>query len=127
MRRIRRENTSVEMKLRRAVWRAGLRYRTHPRIEGTKPDMIFSRRKVAIFVDGCFWHGCPVHYVAPVNNAAFWQKRLVSNQGRDMRDTLRLQAAGWAVLRLWECEVNRELDRVVEQVRNAVTYGILSL
>lgn len=126
MRAIRREGTAVEMKLRRGLWRAGLRYRANFPVAKTKPDVVFTRRKIAVFVDGCFWHGCPRHYTAPVNNAEFWRRRLVRNQSRDAGDTLRLQYAGWTVLRFWECEVNREIDRVVEEVVATVRHDATS-
>jgi DNA mismatch endonuclease (patch repair protein) len=117
MKAVRREDTAAELHLRRALWRAGLRYRIHLPTAGTKPDVVFTRARVAIFVDGCFWHGCPIHYKAPVNNAEFWRKRLLSNQNRDARDTLRLERAGWTVMRFWECDVRRETERVVASIR----------
>jgi DNA mismatch endonuclease (patch repair protein) len=90
-------------------------------VAGAPPDVVFPRAKVAIFVDGCFWHGCPEHYSAPVNNAEFWRKRLAQNQDRDARDTLRLQAAGWIVLRFWECEIRSDIASVVARVKAAMS------
>jgi DNA mismatch endonuclease (patch repair protein) len=121
MRKVRRRDTGAEMCLRRALWKVGLRYRTNLPVAGATPDVVFTRAKVAVFVDGCFWHGCPTHYVAPVNNAEFWRKRLTQNQTRDARDTLRLEAAGWTVLRLWECEVLRRTEDAVARVRAEVS------
>lgn len=121
MQAVRRKDTAAELHLRRALWRAGLRYRVHLRVAGTPPDLVFTRAKVAVFVDGCYWHGCPRHYVPPKSNESFWIKRLAQNQNRDARDTLRLQAAGWAVLRFWECEVLRQTEEVVASVKEAVS------
>jgi DNA mismatch endonuclease (patch repair protein) len=70
-----------------------------------RPDFIFATRRLAVFVDGCFWHGCPRHGTRPQGNAAFWRAKFRRNRARDRRDTLRLRRAGWRVLRLWEHEL----------------------
>ena len=121
MRRVRRKDTAAELLLRKALWRVGLRYRKHLRVARSTPDIVFLGRKVAVFVDGCFWHGCPFHYVAPVRNSDFWQRRLRENQTRDARDELRLQSAGWTVLRIWECEIVADPVAVVGRVKAAVS------
>ena len=77
---------------------AGTRFRV-------RPDFVFAARRLAVFVDGCFWHGCPRHGTRPQANAAFWRGRFRRNQSRDRRDTRRLRRAGWRVLRLWEHEL----------------------
>jgi DNA mismatch endonuclease, patch repair protein len=121
MKRVPQRDTSTEIHLRRALWKNGLRYRKQRKVAGTTPDIAFVGAKVAVFVDGCYWHGCPQHYVAPKSNRDFWKNRLAQNQNRDARDTLRLQAAGWRVLRFWECEVLRQTDEVVARVKEAVS------
>jgi DNA mismatch endonuclease (patch repair protein) len=70
-----------------------------------RPDFVFAARRLAIFVDGCFWHGCPRHGTRPQGNAAFWRAKFRRNRARDRRDTRRLRRAGWKVLRLWEHEL----------------------
>jgi len=70
-----------------------------------RPDFVFAARRLAIFVDGCFWHGCPRHGTRPRGNAAFWRAKFRRNQARDRRDTRRLRRTGWKVLRLWEHEL----------------------
>jgi len=70
-----------------------------------KADFVFPKLKVAVFVDGCFWHGCPKHATKPRNNAAFWRKKLAANQTRDRQVNRTLRAAGWQVLRIWEHEL----------------------
>jgi DNA mismatch endonuclease, patch repair protein len=110
-----------ELHLRRALWSVGLRYRKHLKVSQTTPDLVFKREHVAVFVDGCFWHGCPRHYKAPIGNAEFWRNRLSTNQTRDARDTLRLQSIGWIVIRVWECELRCELDTVVARIRQALS------
>src|SRR5689334_1387580 len=98
MSRIRGSNTSPERLLRLALWRRGYRYRLHARTPVGAPDIVFGRRKVAVFVDGCFWHGCPEHYVRPRTRNAFWDAKLDENFKRDRRQTLALIQAGWRVL-----------------------------
>ena len=72
----------------------------------TRPDFIFRPSKVALFVDGCFWHGCPLHSTTPAQNALFWAKKLGANVGRDAVHTRALESAGWKVLRVWEHELS---------------------
>lgn len=117
-----RRDTDLEVKLRRALWSVGLRYRVNARVEGVRPDIVFRKTKVAIFVDGCFWHGCPRHYVAPVSNAEFWQSRLQRNTERDVKDSQQLGDAGWRVMRFWGCEVRKELSAAVNAVRETVRH-----
>ena len=76
-----------------------------------KPDIVFPKLKLAVFVDGCFWHGCPRHASQPKNNAAFWQKKFAANQARDRLVTRTLRRAGWRVLRVWEHELARKSQR----------------
>lgn len=107
MRRARRSDTGPEVALRRMLFAEGLRYRTNfapvPGIR-TKADMVFLRARVAVYVDGCFWHGCPVHATWPKNNAEFWRVKIATNMQRDARVTAALTAAGWDVIRVWEHE-----------------------
>jgi len=76
-----------------------------------KPDFVFPRLKLAVFVDGCFWHGCPIHGTKPKNNAAFWRKKISANRARDRLVTRTLRAQGWRVLRIWEHELTRKNER----------------
>jgi DNA mismatch endonuclease (patch repair protein) len=120
MRAVRRKNTSVELRLRRTLWHRGLRYRLQGRIGRSRPDLIFPGPRVAVFVDGCFWHGCPTHYRLPVGNRDFWKAKIVRNTQRDLRTTRSLEAAGWHVLRFWECEVKADVDGLADRVERAV-------
>ena len=120
MQAVRRCDTEPEMRLRRALWNAGLRYRLNRRIAGTRPDLCFVRARVAVFVDGCFWHGCPEHYSAPVHNSSFWGEKLHKNQARDRRDDRRLAGIDWSVLRYWECEVKEDAGRIVDEVSQRI-------
>lgn len=71
------------------------------------PDFLFSRLKIAVFVDGCFWHGCPRHATQPKTNAAFWRKKIATNQARDRRVNRALRGRGWRVVRVWEHELTK--------------------
>ena len=94
-----------------------------------RPDFIFRSRRLAIFVDGCFWHGCPRHGTQPAGNAAFWRAKFRRNRERDRRDTLNLRGAGWRVVRLWEHELRAKsrprlllkLGRLFAEVRKSPT------
>lgn len=95
------------MALRRTLHAAGLRYRVdHPVLAGVRrcPDVVFLRARVAVFVDGCFWHSCPQHSVLPKNNADWWATKLQRTVDRDRDTDHRLRAAGWLPLRVWEHE-----------------------
>ncbi len=108
------------MAVRRAVWRRGLRYRvdlTPPPISRRRADLVFARERVAVYVDGCFWHGCPLHATTPKANAKWWREKLAANVERDRDTDKRLVDAGWAVVRIWEHE---EPEAAADRVEAAV-------
>jgi DNA mismatch endonuclease (patch repair protein) len=123
MSRIRGKDTSPEMLLRRALWSAGLRYRVHYRTPAGRADLALVGAKLAVYIDGCFWHGCPEHYVRPRSRTDFWSAKLRENVERDRRQTLQLESAGWRACRLWEHEVFEGLPAVVERVRRLAGGG----
>ncbi|SDM35126.1 DNA mismatch endonuclease, patch repair protein [Nonomuraea maritima] len=108
MRANRRTNTKPEVALRSALHRLGYRYRKDLRLDlgGVKvrPDIVFTARKIAVFVDGCFWHVCPEHGRQPTTNEWYWAPKLRRNIERDRAADAALKAAGWHVVRLWEHE-----------------------
>lgn len=107
MRANRGRDTGPELALRRILHAQGLRYRVDyplPFDRRRRADVAFTRARVAVFVDGCFWHGCPVHGTTPRTNTAFWADKIARNRSRDDDTTSRLHAAGWSVLRFWEHE-----------------------
>jgi DNA mismatch endonuclease (patch repair protein) len=81
-----------------------------------KPDFVFSKYNLVVFVDGCFWHGCPKHSNMPVNNRAFWKKKLASNKARDLRVSRVLRRTGWHVIRIWEHELNKAPVRSIRRI-----------
>jgi DNA mismatch endonuclease, patch repair protein len=119
MSRIRGRNTGPEVAVRRALWALGFRYRTHSAIPG-RPDIVFASARVAVFIDGCFWHGCPLHGVKPKTNRDFWREKIRKNRMRDRRVTHLLKADGWSVLRFWEHEVNDSPLKVTSAIARAV-------
>lgn len=86
---------------------------------GVRADIVFPAKKLAIFVDGCFWHRCPAHYVPPKTRAEFWEKKIRSNVDRDRRQTETLHSHGWTVMRFWEHEVLSDLDAVVSAITDS--------
>lgn len=125
MARVKGKNTSPERILRSALWEAGLRYRLSYKVPAGRADIVFPGSKVAVSVDGCFWHGCPAHYSRPRSRDEFWSEKLAANTERDSRLTLQLESCGWIMVRIWEHEIFTQLDEVVEIVRQA-TQGVPS-
>jgi DNA mismatch endonuclease (patch repair protein) len=120
MERQQRRNTKPELAIRRAVWRSGLRYRVDvaPIPGRRRADLVFTRAKVAVYVDGCFWHSCPVHATVPKANREWWMEKLAANVARDRDTDARLTERGWTVVRVWEHEdVDVAVVRVVAVVR----------
>lgn len=85
-----------------------------------RPDFVFHQSRTVIFVDGCFWHGCPKHATKPKNNALFWQRKLSANKKRDAFVTRALRRAGWRVLRIWECALARRPESCVRRVQRVL-------
>ena len=123
MSQVRRRDTGPELELRSALHRRGLRYRVDRRpLAGvpSRADLVFGPTKVAVYVDGCFWHSCPEHGTMPRSNEEFWQEKLGRNRARDAAVNEALAAAGWTVVRVWEHEeIGAAADRVEAAVRGA--------
>lgn len=120
MRSNRSSGTGPELRLRRALHRAGLRYRVQLPVPGARRrriDVAFTRLRIAVHVDGCFWHGCPQHPFVPKRNAAYWAGKFAANRARDAATDELLRTAGWLVLRVWEHE---PVPDAVERVGRAV-------
>ena len=114
------KDTEPELAVRQALHTSGLRYRVQyrlPYLRRRSIDIAFTRIKLAIFIDGCFWHHCAQHYVAPKSNSKFWAAKMEGNQIRDMETSELLTAAGWCVLRFWEHED-------VTQIVSGITFAI---
>lgn len=120
MARIRSTNTRPECALRRALWVRGLRYRLNVRTPFGSPDLTFRSNRVVVFVDGCFWHGCPQHYLRPKTRADYWSEKLRTNVLRDQRQTTGFESQGWRVVRLWEHEIAEDLQSAANKVLRAL-------
>lgn len=118
MRSVRSADTKPEMILRRIAHRLGYRYRLHRKDLPGRPDLTFPSKKKAIFVHGCFWHGhdCRRGSRVPKTNTEYWQNKVAGNQKRDTRAKAELEAAGWEVLIIWECEL-KDIERITNSLR----------
>ncbi|MDT0183537.1 very short patch repair endonuclease [Microbacterium sp. ARD31] len=112
-----RRDTRPEVELRREVHRRGMRFRVQVKVPGNNRrtiDIAFTRVRLAVYVDGCFWHGCPEHHVQPRSNSEWWRWKIERNQARDADTERELLAAGWQVLRVWEHVSAAEAAATVE-------------
>lgn len=125
MRAQRERDTAVELRIRTRLHALGLRYRLHQRLlagSRREVDLVFAGARVAVFVDGCFWHGCPEHATSPMNNAGFWRHKLAENVSRDRDTDARLAADGWKVVRVWEHEPpHLAVERIAQVVATRAT------
>lgn len=119
MRANRGRDTKPELAVRRLLHGRGLRYRVDRRPVAKlnrRADVIFRREKVAVFIDGCYWHGCPTHHTKSKANAAFWSNKVRANRERDADTNLRLKEAGWTVIRVWEHEDPLAAADLIEKI-----------
>jgi DNA mismatch endonuclease (patch repair protein) len=119
MSRVKSKNSRAERALRSALHVEGLRFRLHRRVEGVTVDILFPGPKVAVLVDGCFWHGCPKHATFPKSNQDYWLPKLAENRDRDARQAARLRKAGWRVIRVWEHDCLPPSRHVVARIVEA--------
>ncbi len=109
MSKIKGKNTKPEIYLRHELSKRGYKYRINHKISETniRPDLVFVSKRICIFVDGCFWHGCPVCYESPKTNSLFWKNKIKRNKQRDVEQVRYLRKHGWKVIRIWEHELKR--------------------
>jgi len=127
MRANKRANTLPETRVRSELHARGFRFRKHLRIAtpnvSVRPDIVFTRLRLAVFIDGCFWHGCEEHGTKPRANADYWSAKISRNQKRDRAVTEALQDAGWTVLRLWEHVVADEAADAIDKELSRLQLG----
>lgn len=119
MSRLARRDTAPEVALRQAMHRRGMRFRVQMKVPGNNRrtiDIAFTRVRLAVYVDGCFWHGCPEHHVRPRANSEWWEWKIARNQARDRDTDQALLVSGWAVHRVWEHELPEQAAYIVERV-----------
>ncbi|MEV7534598.1 very short patch repair endonuclease [Streptomyces hydrogenans] len=117
-------DTAPEMAVRRLLHAAGLRYRVNVPVPGMPRrtiDIAFGGARIAVFLDGCFWHGCPEHATHPKANAEWWREKLTKNMTRDRETTAHLQSQGWTVLRFWEHESPDAVARAITRAKSGNT------
>ncbi|WP_309802214.1 very short patch repair endonuclease [Inquilinus ginsengisoli] len=118
MARVRSKDTAPELAVRRELYRRGFRYRLHRRDLPGRPDMVLPRHRLAMFIHGCFWHGCPAcdrGMRRPKSNVDFWEAKLAENRARDARNIAALEELGWRVAVIWECVIRSE-TRLAEAI-----------
>ena len=121
MRKMPRAGSMIERAVRSELHRRGLRFRVNFRgVPGT-PDIAFTRARIAVFIDGCFWHACPIHGTMPKNNQAWWEEKLRRNQERDREKDSALEAIGWWPLHYWEHDDLEEIADEIEAVWRDLT------
>ena len=127
---IRSKATKPEMVVRRWLWAHGYRYRLNVKSVPGKPDIVMRKYRTAIFVNGCFWHGhegCKL-FVLPKTNTEFWQAKIARNRERDQRNYDELIHAGWQVIVLWQCKLNKqELETAMQSVAVSLNQNLLKI
>lgn len=115
------KDTRLEVTMRKSLRKAGLKGLVlNPRNIVGRPDIAFPKKKVAVFVHGCFWHGCPRDYSLPKTHSSFWKRKIIRNKERDKRKRKELEKAGWKVFEFWEHEVKRNAFKCASRVRRYV-------
>lgn len=120
MQNIRSTGTKMEQRVLRELWKQGLRYRKNVRTLPGKPDIALKKYKIVVFLDSCFFHACPQHFIMPKNNRDYWKKKINRNIERDFEINQYYLNNGWIVLRFWEHETRKELNKVVNHIMKTV-------
>lgn len=116
---IKSRNTSIELLVRKQLFASGFRYRVNYKQLPGKPDIVFTNKKVAIFIHGCFWHGHDIgcrYSHAPQSRAEYWFEKINRTKARDKNHISELETNGWRVLTIWECEIHKDLQKVIDQI-----------
>jgi len=114
---IRGKNTKPEVTIRKILWKKGMRYRLHNKSVFGTPDISIKKKKIAIFVDGCFWHGCNRCYKEPKTNVEFWRNKIIQNKKRRIKVRRHLKKEGWRILEFWEHEINSDPVLVSKKIK----------
>ena len=117
MSQIKSKDTKPEIIVRKLIWKKGYRYRIGHGLAG-RPDMVFPLYNTAVLIDGCFWHGCPKHYRAPLSNVKYWKKKISGNKKRDRKIDKKLAEEGWKVIRIWEHDIKSNLLQTIAKIIN---------
>lgn len=115
MAQVKSKNTNPELVFRKILYKNGIRYRLHYKIDG-KPDIVIVSKKIAIFIDGCFWHKCPKCYRQPNSNLDYWLPKIQRNVMRDKAVNNNLKSKGWRVIRIWEHQIKKAPNKALDKV-----------
>ena len=117
MRAVKSKDSEIEVKFRKAIWKAGFRYRKSPTKYFGKPDLVLKKYKTVIFIDSCFWHGCKRHCRLPSSNKKYWIKKIKRNKKRDKEVNRHYKKLGWNVVRIWEHEMaDNVMDKIIHNL-----------
>lgn len=117
MRAVKAKNTKLENVFRSALWRRGLRFRKHVKNLPGKPDIVFPSCRVAVFIDSCFWHGCPLHVRMPKSNIDYWEHKINRNKQRDEELNQKYKEMEWELVRIWEHEIKDDFEKAVTKIQ----------
>lgn len=113
MSKIKSKDSKIEIEFRKAIWKAGFRYRKHPKGYFGKPDLVLKKYKIAIFIDSCFWHGCKKHCRIPSTRKTYWITKIERNKKRDKEVNQHYRDIGWLVSRIWEHDLKNDFNKIV--------------
>lgn len=113
---VRGKETGIEIALRKALWKAGYRYRKNASGYFGKPDILLRKYKTVIFIDSCFWHGCKKHGSLPKTRAKFWKEKIERNKERDKEVNRYYKRDDWKILRIWEHEIKKDMEKAMEKI-----------
>jgi len=119
MQNIHSKNTKMELSVRSLLHKKGLRFRIHTRLIG-KPDIVFPSKKIVVFLDSCFFHKCPYHYIQPKSNKKYWLPKIEKNKARAKEVNKALRNQGWTVLRFWEHQIKKDSENCVNKIISVI-------
>jgi DNA mismatch endonuclease (patch repair protein) len=120
MRAIRSKDSKIETSVRLILWRKGFRYRKNVASMRGKPDLVFRKKHVVVFVDSCYWHGCPKHCRMPSSNREYWTRKISNNVNRDKETTKYYRNLGWTVVRAWEHQIKDDFQGIISKIIKAI-------
>ena len=121
MSKIKSKDTKIEIEFRKAIWKAGFRYRKNSKGYFGKPDLVLKKYKTVIFVDSCFWHGCKKHCRLPATRKKYWTDKIERNKKRDKEVNRYYKKIGWRIVRVWEHNINKNFSRTIDKIIVSLT------
>ena len=120
MRKVKSRDTGLEQKVRSALWRKGYRFRKNETSLPGTPDIAFPGAKIAVFIDSCFWHGCPNHLRKPKSNTEYWEKKMARNRKRDAKVNREYERIEWKAIRIWEHSIRESFDETLQDLTDVL-------